>query len=399
MITIRAATTEDIPAVLALWSAATVEPSATDDADGVATLLGVDPESLLLAVDDDGALVGTVIAAWDGWRGTMYRLAVLPALRRQGIARPARRRRRATAPGEGSTPLPPHRRRRRSAGAGVLGRRRVRAAAGPAPLREDVRSPRRPTVGDLDGKVALITGGGTGIGASIAEVFAAVGAAVTVTGRRPDPLAEVAARITAAGGAALAVPADVTDLDAMQRAADETVERFGRLDIVVANAGIAPQMAPALDFSLEEWQLDRRHRPHRRVDHRQDDRPGAPRRGRRHDHRAGLGRGPRQHAAGSGPTRPRKPASPRSCRVLAAELRSDDIAVNELIPGPVRTPALDIFSGAGEAERARAGAGHRRVAQGARGRGAARPVPRHPPDRRHHRPGVQPRGPPALTAA
>jgi ribosomal protein S18 acetylase RimI-like enzyme len=86
MITIRAATTEDIPAVLALWSAATVEPSATDDADGVATLLGVDPESLLLATDDDGTLVGTVIAAWDGWRGTMYRLAVLPALRRQGIA-------------------------------------------------------------------------------------------------------------------------------------------------------------------------------------------------------------------------------------------------------------------------------------------------------------------------
>ena len=87
MIAIRAATTEDIPAVLALWSEATVEPSATDDADGVATLLGVDPESLLLAVADDGALVGTVVAAWDGWRGTMYRLAVLPALRRQGIAR------------------------------------------------------------------------------------------------------------------------------------------------------------------------------------------------------------------------------------------------------------------------------------------------------------------------
>ena len=86
MITIRAATTEDIPAVLALWSEATVEPSATDDADGVATLLGVDPESLLLAIADDGTLVGTVIAAWDGWRGTMYRLAVLPALRRQGIA-------------------------------------------------------------------------------------------------------------------------------------------------------------------------------------------------------------------------------------------------------------------------------------------------------------------------
>ena len=86
MITIRTATTDDVPAVLALWSAATVEPSATDDADGVATLLGADPESLLLAIADDGALAGTVIAAWDGWRATMYRLAVLPAQRRRGAA-------------------------------------------------------------------------------------------------------------------------------------------------------------------------------------------------------------------------------------------------------------------------------------------------------------------------
>ena len=81
---------------------------------------------------------------------------------------------------------------------------------------------------DLAGKVALITGGGTGIGAAIAQVFAAEGAAVAITGRRPEPLAEIAARITAAGGTALSAPADVTDLDAMQRAADATVERFGR---------------------------------------------------------------------------------------------------------------------------------------------------------------------------
>jgi len=86
MITVRAATTDDIPDVLALWSAATVEPSATDDVDGVAALLDVDPESLLLAIDDGGTIVGTVIASWDGWRGAMYRLAVLPSHRRRGIA-------------------------------------------------------------------------------------------------------------------------------------------------------------------------------------------------------------------------------------------------------------------------------------------------------------------------
>lgn len=85
MITIRAADVGDIPAVLALWSAAASEPSATDDEGGIGSLLRVDPESLLLAVDDD-AVVGTVIASWDGWRGAIYRLAVLPSHRRRGIA-------------------------------------------------------------------------------------------------------------------------------------------------------------------------------------------------------------------------------------------------------------------------------------------------------------------------
>ena len=86
MITVHAATTDDIPDVLALWSEATVEASATDDVDGVVALLDVDPDSLLLAIDDDGTIVGTVIASFDGWRGAMYRLAVLPTHRRRGIA-------------------------------------------------------------------------------------------------------------------------------------------------------------------------------------------------------------------------------------------------------------------------------------------------------------------------
>ena len=89
MIALRPALPDDVPAVLAFWSRATAEPSSTDDAEGIEGLLTRSPGSLILAVDDSGggeAIVGTVIACWDGWRGTVYRLAVAPSHRRLGIA-------------------------------------------------------------------------------------------------------------------------------------------------------------------------------------------------------------------------------------------------------------------------------------------------------------------------
>jgi meso-butanediol dehydrogenase / (S,S)-butanediol dehydrogenase / diacetyl reductase len=101
----------------------------------------------------------------------------------------------------------------------------------------------------LDGKVALVTGGGTGIGAAIAETFSRAGACVVVTGRRSAPLAQTVQRVTESGGAALAVCADVADLAAMTGAAEETLDRFGQLDIVVANAGI-PRGPTGQVFSL-----------------------------------------------------------------------------------------------------------------------------------------------------
>ena len=85
MITLRAGTREDIEPVLAFWLDATAEPSTTDDAEGLAGLLDRSPGALILAFDDD-VLVGTIVAGWDGWRGALYRLAVLPPYRRRGIA-------------------------------------------------------------------------------------------------------------------------------------------------------------------------------------------------------------------------------------------------------------------------------------------------------------------------
>ncbi|MFD5395820.1 GNAT family N-acetyltransferase [Streptomyces sp. NPDC127097] len=81
---IRSATLSDLDAVLTFWRTAAEGTSISDDHDGVARLVTRDPEALLLA-ERDGALTGTVIAGFDGWRCHLYRLAVHPGHRRQGI--------------------------------------------------------------------------------------------------------------------------------------------------------------------------------------------------------------------------------------------------------------------------------------------------------------------------
>jgi ribosomal protein S18 acetylase RimI-like enzyme len=85
-IEIRPAGPEDISAVLALWRDAAAAPTTTDDAEGVAALLARDPGALLVA-ESSGRIVGSVIAGWDGWRGSVYRIAVAPAFRREGLGR------------------------------------------------------------------------------------------------------------------------------------------------------------------------------------------------------------------------------------------------------------------------------------------------------------------------
>jgi ribosomal protein S18 acetylase RimI-like enzyme len=83
--TIRNATEDDIAPVLGLWVVAGSLPSVSDSPDGLAGLLAADPQALLVAELED-VLVGSLIAAWDGWRGSFYRLAVSPEHRRKGLA-------------------------------------------------------------------------------------------------------------------------------------------------------------------------------------------------------------------------------------------------------------------------------------------------------------------------
>jgi len=83
---IRPARPDEAQQILALWREADAMPSPTDTRDEMTKLLG-EAAAVLLVAESDGRLVGTVIGGWDGWRGNIYRLAVLPAYRRRGIAR------------------------------------------------------------------------------------------------------------------------------------------------------------------------------------------------------------------------------------------------------------------------------------------------------------------------
>ena len=104
--------------------------------------------------------------------------------------------------------------------------------------------------GLLNGKVALITGGGSGIGAAIAKRFVAEGAKIVITGRRAEALAGTVAALPE--GSVLPFPGDVRNPDDAKAMVDETVKFGGKIDILVNNAGIDPA-GNVVDVSIEQW--------------------------------------------------------------------------------------------------------------------------------------------------
>jgi NAD(P)-dependent dehydrogenase (short-subunit alcohol dehydrogenase family) len=105
----------------------------------------------------------------------------------------------------------------------------------------------------LSGQVAFITGAGSGIGAATARFLADAGASVALVDYDAESVAKVRAELTAKGQGSIAISASVADVAAMESAYAQTLAEFGRLDIVVANAGINGYWGPIEEFPIEEW--------------------------------------------------------------------------------------------------------------------------------------------------
>ncbi len=108
-------------------------------------------------------------------------------------------------------------------------------------------------MGRLDGKVAIVTGASSGMGEAITKLFAREGATVLAIARRKEKLQRVIDEVTAKGGKAVALAGDVSKEDDVKNAVKTAVEQYGKLDIVVNNAGALDKVAPVADMDDETW--------------------------------------------------------------------------------------------------------------------------------------------------
>ena len=106
----------------------------------------------------------------------------------------------------------------------------------------------------LQDQVAIVTGGGKGIGKAIAARYAKEGAAVVVNGTDTEAIESVSAEIVAAGGRAVAFPADIADESQVEQLTARAITEFGKIDILVNNSGIMGPTAPAVNVRREDWE-------------------------------------------------------------------------------------------------------------------------------------------------
>jgi NADP-dependent 3-hydroxy acid dehydrogenase YdfG len=106
---------------------------------------------------------------------------------------------------------------------------------------------------NVEGKVVVITGASSGLGEATAKILSAQGATVVLGARRQDRIQTLAKELTAGGGKALAVATDVADRQQVKKLVDAAVEAYGRVDVMINNAGLMPQ-ALLERLQVEEWE-------------------------------------------------------------------------------------------------------------------------------------------------
>jgi NADP-dependent 3-hydroxy acid dehydrogenase YdfG len=105
---------------------------------------------------------------------------------------------------------------------------------------------------NIEGKVVVITGASSGLGEATARLLSAQGASVALGARRIDRIQSLADELTGSGGKALAIPTDVTHYDQVKRLVDAAVQTFGRIDVMINNAGLMPH-SPLERLKIEDW--------------------------------------------------------------------------------------------------------------------------------------------------
>ena len=204
---------------------------------------------------------------------------------------------------------------------------------------------------NLEGQVAIVTGGGRGLGRVYAQTLAKAGAAVAVMARTASELDETVALIEKADGRAIALPADVTDAEAVERVVAEVEEQLGPVDLLVNNAGILGPAGPVWEIDADEWWRCMDVNLRGPLLCAKAVLPSMIARGRGRIINAASGAGARKPDPYGSGYAVSKCSLIRLTEAISVEAEDHGISVFAISPGHVRTPLTEAFAGSPEDEK------------------------------------------------